>query len=104
MTGKVYRGRIHGINTKVPSIFNSFSTYEVPLLLMGFKLMAGAVASFALIGVAVGVGTIYGSLLINRNKKPIAKRLHVVVLIAPVHKSPGQLNIFIPVHVLSAWF
>ena len=32
---------------------------------MGFKLMAGAVASCALIGVAVGVGTIYGSLLIS---------------------------------------
>ena len=31
---------------------------------MGFKLMAGAVASCALIGVAVGVGIIYGSLLI----------------------------------------
>ena len=30
---------------------------------MGFKLMAGAVASCALIGVAVGVGIIYGSLL-----------------------------------------
>ena len=28
-------------------------TNEVPLLLMGFKLMAGAVASCALIGVAV---------------------------------------------------
>ena len=32
---------------------------------MGFKLMAGAVASCALIGVAVGVGIIYGSLLIS---------------------------------------
>ena len=35
------------------------------MLLMGFKLMAGAVASCALIGVAVGVGIIYGSLLIS---------------------------------------
>ena len=34
---------------------------------------------------------------VNRNKNPIAKRLHVVVLIAPVHKVPSQLNIFIPV-------
>ena len=33
---------------------------------MGFKLMAGAVASCALIGVAVGVGIIYGSLLKDR--------------------------------------
>ena len=31
---------------------------------------------------------------VNRNKNPIAKRLHVVVLIAPVHKVPSQLNIF----------
>ena len=37
---------------------------------MGFKLMAGAVASCALIGVAVGVGIIYGSLLFT---------VHVVV-------------------------
>ena len=38
---------------------------------MGFKLMAGAVSSCALIGVAVGVGIIYGSLLISigRNKE-----------------------------------
>ena len=35
------------------------------MLLMGFKLMAGAIASCALIGVAVGVGIIYGSLLIS---------------------------------------
>ena len=35
------------------------------ILLMGFKLMAGAVASCAFIGVAVGVGIIYGSLLIS---------------------------------------
>ena len=37
---------------------------------MGFKLMAGAVASCALIGVAVGVGIIYGSLLISIGRKP----------------------------------
>jgi hypothetical protein len=36
---------------------------------------------------------------VNRNKNPIAKRLHVVVLIAPVHKVPSQLNIFIPVGI-----
>ena len=40
------------------------------LLLMGFKLMAGAVASCALIGVAVGVGIIYGSLLISIGRNP----------------------------------
>ena len=51
-------------------LFTSFSTYEVPLLLMGFKLMAGAVASCALIGVAVGVGIIYGSLLISIGRNP----------------------------------
>ena len=34
---------------------------------MGFKLMAGAVASCALIGVAVGVGIIYGSLLLVKS-------------------------------------
>ena len=37
---------------------------------MGFKLMAGAVASCALIGVAVGVGIIYGSLLISIGRNP----------------------------------
>ena len=37
-----------------PFTFTSFHS----LLLMGFKLMAGAVASCALIGVAVGVGII----------------------------------------------
>ena len=42
----------------------------IPLLLMGFKLMAGAVASCALIGVAVGVGIIYGSLLISIGRNP----------------------------------
>ena len=36
----------------------------------GFKLMAGAVASCALIGVAVGVGIIYGSLLISIGRNP----------------------------------
>merc|ERR1712035_250850 len=35
-----------------------------------FKLMAGAVASCALIGVAVGVGIIYGSLLISIGRNP----------------------------------
>jgi hypothetical protein len=34
---------------------------------------------------------------VNRNKNPIAKRLPVVVLIAPVHRVASQLNIFIPV-------
>ena len=34
---------------------------------------------------------------VNRNKNPIAKRLHVFVLLAEVHKVPSQLNIFIPV-------
>ena len=34
-------------------------TLSISLLLMGFKLMAGAVASCALIGVAVGVGISY---------------------------------------------
>jgi hypothetical protein len=34
---------------------------------------------------------------VNRNKNPIAKRLHVFVLIAELHKVPSQLNIFIPV-------
>ena len=38
---------------------------------MGFKLMAGAVASCALIGVAVGVGIIYGSLLISIGIKAV---------------------------------
>ena len=42
---------------------------------MGFKLMAGAVASCALIGVAVGVGIIYGSLLISIGRNP--SRYHV---------------------------
>ena len=42
----------------------------ISLLLMGFKLMAGAVASCALIGVAVGVGIIYGSLLISIGRNP----------------------------------
>ena len=51
------------VNTIVLSI-------AVPLLLMGFKLMAGAVASCALIGVAVGVGIIYGSLLISIGRNP----------------------------------
>ena len=44
------------------------------LLLMGFKLMAGAVASCALIGVAVGVGIIYGSLLISIGRNPYQNR------------------------------
>ena len=43
---------------------------QAALLLMGFKLMAGAVASCALIGVAVGVGIIYGSLLISIGRNP----------------------------------
>ena len=45
-------------------------TLSISLLLMGFKLMAGAVASCALIGVAVGVGIIYGSLLISIGRNP----------------------------------
>jgi len=45
-------------------------TNFISLLLMGFKLMAGAVASCALIGVAVGVGIIYGSLLISIGRNP----------------------------------
>ena len=45
------------------------------MLLMGFKLMAGAVASCALIGVAVGVGIIYGSLLISIGRNLIASML-----------------------------
>ena len=40
------------------------------LLLMGFKLMAGAVANCAFLGVAVGVGIIYGSLLISIGRNP----------------------------------
>ena len=37
---------------------------------------------------------------VNRNKNPIAKRLPVVVLIAPVHRVASQLNIFIPAVIL----
>ena len=37
---------------------------------MGFKLMAGAVANCAFLGVAVGVGIIYGSLLISIGRNP----------------------------------
>ena len=44
--------------------------YEVSILLMGFKLMAGAVANCAFLGVAVGVGIIYGSLLISIGRNP----------------------------------
>ena len=51
------------------SATTAFSTPH-SLLLMGFKLMAGAVASCALIGVAVGVGIIYGSLLISIGRNP----------------------------------
>ena len=47
-----------------------YSSVDGSLLLMGFKLMAGAVASCALIGVAVGVGIIYGSLLISIGRNP----------------------------------
>ena len=48
-----------------------YSSVDGSLLLMGFKLMAGAVASCALIGVAVGVGIIYGSLLISIGRNPL---------------------------------
>ena len=34
---------------------------------------------------------------VNRNKNPVAKRLHVFVLIGELHNVPSQLNIFIPV-------
>jgi hypothetical protein len=34
---------------------------------------------------------------VNRNKNPVAKRLHVFVLVAEVHNVPSQLNTFIPV-------
>ena len=37
---------------------------------MGFKLMAGAIANCAFLGVAVGVGIIYGSLLISIGRNP----------------------------------
>ena len=42
----------------------------VPMLLMGFRLIAGAIASCAFIGVAVGVGLIYGSLLVSIGRNP----------------------------------
>ena len=51
-------------------LFLAFTRSTWLLLLMGFKLMAGAVASCALIGVAVGVGIIYGSLLISIGRNP----------------------------------
>ena len=38
--------------------------------MMGFKLMAGAIANCAFLGVAVGVGIIYGSLLISIGRNP----------------------------------
>ena len=37
---------------------------------MGFRLIAGAIASCAFIGVAVGVGLIYGSLLVSIGRNP----------------------------------
>ena len=52
------------------NLATSLSSNYSSLLLMGFKLMAGAVASCALIGVAVGVGIIYGSLLISIGRNP----------------------------------
>ena len=55
--------------TQLDLYLMAFSTPH-SLLLMGFKLMAGAVASCALIGVAVGVGIIYGSLLISIGRNP----------------------------------
>ena len=68
---KVYRYSFHSLLLR--RIFDKGTYHWVKvyrysfhsLLLMGFKLMAGAVASCALIGVAVGVGIIYGSLLIS---------------------------------------
>ena len=60
-----YLGLIEITKWRTPGTCNFIS-----LLLMGFKLMAGAVASCALIGVAVGVGIIYGSLLISIGRNP----------------------------------
>ena len=38
--------------------------------MLGFKLIAGALASSAWIGVAIGVGLTYGSLLISIGRNP----------------------------------
>ena len=48
----------------------SRSIFTAPILLMGFRLIAGAIASCAFIGVAVGVGLIYGSLLVSIGRNP----------------------------------
>ena len=37
---------------------------------MGFKLIAGAIASSAFIGVAIGVGLTYGSLVVSIGRNP----------------------------------
>jgi len=66
----------------IPDKFH-YELLSCTLLLMGFKLMAGAVASCALIGVAVGVGIIYGSLLISIGRNPHHSRSNRYILPLP---------------------
>ena len=40
------------------------------MIIIGFKIVAGAIASNAFIGVAIGVGIIFGSLLFSISRNP----------------------------------
>ena len=44
------------------------------MLVLGFKLVAGAIASCAFIGVAVGVGLIFASLVYSIARNPAKKK------------------------------
>ena len=62
------------INNFIPIRYQQSSfiryTIEAGILVLGFKLLAGALASCAFIGVAVGVGLIFASLVYSIARNP----------------------------------
>jgi len=58
------------LHVRITTYASCYASYSINMLVIGFKLVAGAIASNAFTGVAIGVGFIFASLVYSISRNP----------------------------------